>query len=64
MKQRAARSVLQWAETAVIPIRPQVTEPFVTRGSLHMLADKLDIGWHNEFRERLGRLLTSAQSAA
>lgn len=49
-KERAARSVLLWAERATIPIR-DVTEPFITRGSLHMLADDGKLGWHPEFRE-------------
>lgn len=31
-KEHAARKVLRWAEGASIPIRPRVTEPFVTRG--------------------------------
>ena len=47
-KTRAARNVLGWAETALIPIRPAVTTPFVTRGSLHMLANEIRIGWHPE----------------
>ena len=38
VKERAARGVLSWAEQCIIPIRPRVTEPFVTRGLLHMLA--------------------------
>jgi C-terminal domain 7 of the ABC-three component (ABC-3C) systems len=63
-KEEAARKVLRWAETTLIPIRPRVTEPFVTRGSLHMLADQLRVGWHSEFRERLGQLLSPAQTAA
>lgn len=57
-KQTSARQVLAWAERATIPIRPAVTEPFVTRGSLHMLADEVRIGWHPDFRERLARVLT------
>ncbi len=56
-KNQAARSVLKWAEQSVIPIRPQVTEPFVTRGSLHMLADEQRVGWHPDFRTRLAELL-------
>jgi hypothetical protein len=56
-KHQAARSVLRWAEQSVIPIRPRVTEPFVTRGSLHMLADEQRVGWHPEFRDRLAELL-------
>ncbi|QDK78349.1 hypothetical protein EXU85_06935 [Spirosoma sp. KCTC 42546] len=30
-------------------IRPKVTEPFVVRGSCHMLADKKKIAWHPKF---------------
>lgn len=56
-KERAARDVLAWAERVAIPIRPNVTEPFVSRGSLHMLADDVRIGWHPEFRDRLALLL-------
>ncbi len=56
-KESAARSVLAWAERTTIPIRPMVVEPFVTRGSLHMLSDELRIGWHAEFYERLKHLL-------
>jgi hypothetical protein len=58
-KERAAREVLRWAENCVCPIRPRVTEPFVTRGSLHMLADEQHVGWHPEFRSRLAGLLVS-----
>lgn len=57
VQEQAARSVLAWAERTPIPIRPSVTEPFVTRGSLHMLADEARIGWHPEFRARLEVLL-------
>lgn len=60
LKAAAARQVLQWAEQTSIPIRPQVTEPFVCRGSLHMLADELKIGWHPEFRDRLAALIAKA----
>jgi hypothetical protein len=58
-KEKAARLVLEWAEQTTIPIRPAVTEPFVTRGSLHMLADELRVGWHCEFRDRLAHLLSA-----
>lgn len=63
-KEKAARGVLQWAERASIPIRPRVTEPFVTRGSLHMLADEIRVGWHPEFRDRLAALLGASKGAA
>ena len=60
-KEQAARSVLAWAERATIPIRPNVTEPFVSRGSLHMLSDEARIGWHPEFRERLASFLSAKE---
>lgn len=40
-----------------IPIRKLCTEPFVMRGSYEMLSDKMDVGWHKEFAERLKLLL-------
>lgn len=58
-KRKAARSILAWAEKVAIPIRPGVTEPFVVRGSLHMLADEKParVGWHPDFQARLAALL-------
>lgn len=66
IKRKAARSVLRWAETATTTIRPGVTEPFVVRGSLHMLADEKPprIGWHPDFHDRLAEILTSGGHAA
>lgn len=63
-QQKAARDVLKWAESVLLPIRVGVTEPFVCRGSLHMLADEPRIGWHPEFRHRLATLLSGAETAA
>ena len=63
-KKKAARSVLAWAERTTIPMRPSVTEPFVSRGSLHLLSDEVRIGWHPEFRERLVSFLTGKERAA
>ncbi|MBI4178365.1 hypothetical protein HY522_02935 [bacterium] len=56
-KKKAARDVLKWAERVVIPIRTNVTEPFVSRGSYHMLANEVRVGWHPDFRSRLASLL-------
>lgn len=58
-KRKSARAVLAWAEKAMIAIRPGVTEPFVVRGSFHMLADEAPprIGWHPDFHDRLAELL-------
>ena len=60
-QEQAARSVLAWAERTTIPIRPSVTEPFVSRGSLHMLSDEARIGWHPGFRARLESLLSAKE---
>jgi hypothetical protein len=63
-KLKAAKSILAWAERATIPIRPGVTEPFVVRGSFHMLADEKPprIGWHPDFLDRLSELLNPSAS--
>ena len=63
-KVTAAQSVLKWAERTPFPIRPQVTEPFVSRGSFHMLSDEGRIGWHPEFRDRLAVLLARQEDTA
>ena len=56
-KKKAARAVLKWAEQAPIHIRSKCTEPFVSRGSLHMLSDAIRIGWHPDFRDKLAQIL-------
>jgi hypothetical protein len=61
-QQKAARDVLRWAEGVSLPIRPGVTEPFITRGSLHMLADEIRLGWHPQFRDRLAALLQAKEA--
>ena len=58
-KKAAAQEVLFWAGTGSVKarIKPEVSEPFITRGSLHILADELRVGWHPEFRSRLQHLM-------
>lgn len=55
--QTAGRAILKWAEDVVFPIRTGVTVPWVCRGSLHMLADELRVGWHPDFEARLRAIL-------
>ncbi|OQX05551.1 MAG: hypothetical protein BWK73_33325 [Thiothrix lacustris] len=55
---KAGREILKWAENVALPIRPNVAAPWVCRGSLHMLADEMKIGWHPIFEERLAKILT------
>jgi hypothetical protein len=64
MKQKAGRKVLEWAEHTSLPIRPRVIEPFVSRGSLHMLSDDLRLGWHPEFRDKFSTFPESKESVA
>ena len=50
------------------PIRRDVREGWVARGSLHMIADRLEIGWHPQWlahlRDRLGEARDDAGAAA
>lgn len=59
-KTEMARKVYQWVEEASAPpIRNQCTERFLVRGSMHMLADRIDsgVGWHPDFTARLIAIL-------
>lgn len=57
-KQSSGRTVFIHAvETAKARIRDRYDEPFMTRGTLHGLADDRKIGWHPEFEARLAALL-------
>lgn len=57
-KVAAARDIYRWAmREARHRIRPECDEPFVTKGSFHMLADDQQIGWHIDFAARLMTLL-------
>jgi len=56
--QKFGRKVFNWMEQdANIYIRNQVKEPYVIRGSYHILADQLRVHWHPKFLERLTQLL-------
>lgn len=63
-KKEAAKEVLFWAESGNVKsrIKPSVSESFITRGSLHILANQLRVGWHPEFRTRLQSLLEGGGS--
>lgn len=55
---RLACQLYKWVETEDLPrIRPRCQDGFVARGSFHLLADHLKIGWHPEFEARLRHLL-------
>jgi len=44
-----------------LPIRRNVTQPFIMRGTYHDLANQLKVGWHVDFMERLCHLLRGEQ---
>lgn len=58
-KQVAGRAVYDWARETALYIRPQCRESYIHRGSFQLLADKLRVGWHPEFYDRLEHLLTT-----
>lgn len=47
-------------ENGVIPIRRDFIEAYLSKGSYHLLADQLNIGWHPEF----GALLVASNEGA
>lgn len=56
---KVGRQIYKWMEQlADYRIRPNVSEPYVMRGSYHMLADKSlpRIWWHPKFLERLEQI--------
>ena len=58
-KQRCGQRIfIHAAETAKARIRERYDESFMTRGSLHGLADSQRIGWHPEFDARVEALLS------
>lgn len=57
-KVAAARQIYRWAtREARRRIRPDCDEPFVAKGSFHILADDLHVGWHIDFLARLMAVL-------
>lgn len=57
----AARDRYLALESSQLPrIRHGVSEEFIATGSLHILADRLEVGWHPEWFARLKGVLTDA----
>lgn len=56
-KIKKGRRLFSDIEKKDIPIRPKCQEAFVMRGSYHMLANQLKVGWHIDFYDRLKQLL-------
>lgn len=56
-KIKAGRNLLSNIRRKDIRIRPKCQDPFIMRGSYHLLSNKLKVGWHINFFERLENLL-------
>ena len=56
-KAKEGRQLFSNMEDKDIRIRPKCQEAFIMRGSYHILANQLKIGWHVDFFERLKQLL-------
>lgn len=63
-KREAGRRLFNKIHELEIPIRPRVTELFVTRGSYQLLANKLNVGWHQDFFNRLQEPLVPDKKSA
>jgi hypothetical protein len=65
-KKEAAQALYKWIESeANFPIRPRCGEPFVTRGTYHILANGAEprVGWHPDFLARVKALLGAEADA-
>jgi C-terminal domain 7 of the ABC-three component (ABC-3C) systems len=65
-QRRVGRQVFNWMEQiADLRIRPSVTEPYVMRGSFHVLADGSAprVWWHPKFLERVAEILGAERSS-
>lgn len=57
-KVKHGQTLLANIESTDIKIRPKVQDAFIMRGSYHILANQLAIGWHIDFQDRLKHLLS------
>lgn len=62
-KREGAQAIYAWVEKSCFPIREQVKHPSMSRGSLHILADRLYVGWHPDFMDRLQHLLEPKEAS-
>ncbi|HMV51487.1 MAG TPA: hypothetical protein PLD20_12085 [Blastocatellia bacterium] len=57
--QHEGRALFNAVEDLELNIRPRCNEPYIMRGSFHLLANQLRVGWHADFVQRLNQLLTT-----
>ena len=58
-KAKEGRQLFSDIEKRDIRIRPKCQEAFIMRGSYHILANQLKIGWHVDFFDRLKQVLNT-----
>lgn len=57
IRQREGKALFNVIQKMEIHIRSRCNEPYVMRGSYHMLANQLRVGWHANFLDRLEHVL-------
>ncbi|WP_286886742.1 ABC-three component system protein [Aneurinibacillus sp. UBA3580] len=55
--QKKGRELYNLLQDVQLYIRKRCTEQTIVRGSYHILANQLDVGWHANFKERLRHLV-------
>lgn len=62
-KKLEGKKMFFWMDsTADFCIRKNCLAPYVMRGSYHMLADRLEVGWHPDFSQRLKYLVSTLET--
>jgi len=54
--QHTGRDLFRDVDQTPVPIKARCIEAYVSRGSYHILANDLRVGWHRNYRDRLGQL--------
>ncbi len=63
LKAAALKSFGELDQSDLAPIRRDVHSGFIARGSLHVIADRLEIGWHPQWLDHLKHRLAEATDA-
>lgn len=53
VKVALGKEFYSWFEKADIPLRPRISQPFITRGSYQQLSDRRQVGWHIDYDQLL-----------
>jgi hypothetical protein len=68
LRMRARERFAELDRNNLAPIRRDVREGWIARGSLHVIADRLEIGWHSQWvehlRDRLGEVKDDPSAGA